>query len=110
MFTLDISVLLLSGLMLSTGNHASVDMIRIPTGCLWCRWSFAPRGVLPAEVPASVSRRRMSLNGWNGMLRWLGLGLLLGTGFGSVAWAQGSTRFDGQYEVDPERETAAAAC
>ncbi|SRR6266404_8283017 len=31
------------------------------------------------------------------MLRWLGLGLLLGTGLGSVAWAQGSTKFDGQY-------------
>lgn len=31
------------------------------------------------------------------MLKWLGLGLLLSAGFGSVAWAQGSTRFDGQY-------------
>jgi hypothetical protein len=31
------------------------------------------------------------------MLRWLGLGLLLGTGLGSIAWAQGSARFDGQY-------------
>lgn len=31
------------------------------------------------------------------MLRWLGLALLLGTGLGSVAWAQGSARFDGQY-------------
>ena len=31
------------------------------------------------------------------MLRSLGLGLLLGTGLGSVAWAQGSARFDGQY-------------
>jgi hypothetical protein len=31
------------------------------------------------------------------MLRWLGLGLLLGTGIGSIAWAQGSTKFDGQY-------------
>ena len=31
------------------------------------------------------------------MLRWLGLGLLLGTGLGSVAWAQDSARFDGQY-------------
>jgi hypothetical protein len=31
------------------------------------------------------------------MLRRLGLGLLLGTGLGSVAWAQGSARFDGQY-------------
>jgi len=31
------------------------------------------------------------------MLRWLGLGLLLGTGLGSIAWAQGLARFDGQY-------------
>ena len=31
------------------------------------------------------------------MLRWLGLGILLGTGLGSVAWAQSSTKFDGQY-------------
>jgi len=31
------------------------------------------------------------------MLRWLGLGLLLGTGFGSVASARGSAKFDGQY-------------
>ena|SRR5215469_1792177 len=31
------------------------------------------------------------------MLRALGLGLLLGTGLWSVAWAQGSTKFDGQY-------------
>ncbi len=31
------------------------------------------------------------------MLKWLGLGLLLATGLGSVAWAQGSARFDGQY-------------
>jgi hypothetical protein len=37
------------------------------------------------------------LNGKNGMLRWLGLGLLLGTGLGSAAWAQGSAKFDGQY-------------
>ncbi|MBV8505387.1 MAG: hypothetical protein JOZ11_06220 [Alphaproteobacteria bacterium] len=36
-------------------------------------------------------------NGKNGMVRWLGLGLLLGTGLASVAWAQGSTKFDGQY-------------
>jgi hypothetical protein len=35
--------------------------------------------------------------GRNGMLRWLGLGLLLGAGIGSIAWAQGSARFDGQY-------------
>jgi hypothetical protein len=39
------------------------------------------------------------------MLRWLGLGLVLGAGLGNVAWAQGTTRgttqgttqFDGQY-------------
>ena len=31
------------------------------------------------------------------MLRWLGLGLLLVAGLGSVAWAQGSAAFDGQY-------------
>ena len=31
------------------------------------------------------------------MLRWLGLGLLLSTGLGSVAWAHGSAKFDGQY-------------
>jgi hypothetical protein len=38
-----------------------------------------------------------NLNGKIGMLRWLRLGLLLGMGLGSVAWAQGSTQFDGQY-------------
>ena len=31
------------------------------------------------------------------MLRLLGLGLVLGTGLANVAWAQGSTKFDGQY-------------
>jgi hypothetical protein len=31
------------------------------------------------------------------MLKWLGLGLLLGAGLASGAWAQGSARFDGQY-------------
>ena len=31
------------------------------------------------------------------MLRLLGLGLVLGTGLSSVAWAQGSIKFDGQY-------------
>ena len=35
--------------------------------------------------------------GKNGMLRCLRLGLLLGTGLGSVAWAQGVAKFDGQY-------------
>ena len=31
------------------------------------------------------------------MLRWLGLGLMLCTGLGGIAWAQGSAKFDGQY-------------
>ena len=31
------------------------------------------------------------------MLRSLGLGLLLAAGLGSVAWPQGSAKFDGQY-------------
>ena len=31
------------------------------------------------------------------MVRLLGLGLLLGTGLASVAWAQVSAKFDGQY-------------
>jgi hypothetical protein len=31
------------------------------------------------------------------MLKWQGLGLVLAVALGSVAWAQGSTRFDGQY-------------
>ena len=31
------------------------------------------------------------------MRKWLGLGILLGAGLGSVAWAQGSAGFDGQY-------------
>jgi hypothetical protein len=31
------------------------------------------------------------------MLRTLVLGLLLGSGLGGVAWAQGSAKFDGQY-------------
>jgi len=31
------------------------------------------------------------------VLGWLGLGLLLGTGLASLAWAQGSAKFDGQY-------------
>lgn len=31
------------------------------------------------------------------MLRLVGLGVLLGTGLASVAWAQASARFDGQY-------------
>jgi len=35
--------------------------------------------------------------GKNGMLRYLGLGLMLGTGLGSAASAQGSVKFDGHY-------------
>ena len=31
------------------------------------------------------------------MLRCVGLGLLLGVGLASAAWAQGSAKFDGQY-------------
>src|SRR5271167_1062763 len=31
------------------------------------------------------------------MLRWLGLGLLLGAELGGVAWAQNLAAFDGQY-------------
>jgi hypothetical protein len=41
--------------------------------------------------------RERNRNGKNGVLRWLGLAFLLGTGVGSVAWAQGSAKFDGQY-------------
>ena len=42
------------------------------------------------------------------MLRSLGLGLLIGTGLGSVAWAQGSAKFDGQYmgELTLTKETS----
>lgn len=31
------------------------------------------------------------------MLKWLGLGFVLGAALGSAAWAQGSIKFDGQY-------------
>jgi hypothetical protein len=40
---------------------------------------------------------KRNLNGKYGMQRWRALGLLLGTGLGSVALAQGSAKFDGQY-------------
>jgi hypothetical protein len=33
----------------------------------------------------------------NGMVKWLGLSLLLGAALGNPAWAQGSAKFDGQY-------------
>jgi hypothetical protein len=36
-------------------------------------------------------------DGTNRVLRWLGLGFLLGAALGGVAWAQGSAKFDGQY-------------
>jgi hypothetical protein len=44
-----------------------------------------------------MSARGRNLFGKDGMLRLLGLGLVLGAGLGSVAWAQGSAGFDGQY-------------
>ena len=31
------------------------------------------------------------------MLKWQGLGILLGAVLANIAWAQGSTQFDGQY-------------
>jgi hypothetical protein len=31
------------------------------------------------------------------MVKWLGLGFLLGMGLTSIAWAQGPPQFDGQY-------------
>ena len=37
------------------------------------------------------------MDGKNRMLRWLGLGLLLGSGLASLASAQGWGKFDGQY-------------
>src|SRR5580704_1993842 len=51
-------------------------------------------GKVASYVVCSSKRKP---NRANGMLKWLGLSLLLGAGCGSVAWAQGSTRFDGQY-------------
>ncbi len=47
--------------------------------------------------PCGRDSSKRNLNGNNAMRRWLGLGLLLGAGLGSVAWAQDSARFDGQY-------------
>jgi hypothetical protein len=44
-----------------------------------------------------MSTRGRNLFEKNGMLRGLGLGLVLGAGLGSTAWAQGSAGFDGQY-------------
>jgi hypothetical protein len=50
-----------------------------------------------ADGASVVVTCERNLNGKNVMLRWLGLGLLLGTGLGGVAWAQGLAQFDGQY-------------
>ena len=55
------------------------------------------RAALVAHRALLVVTWKRNLNGKIGMLRWLGLGLLLGTGLGSAAWAQGSAKFDGQY-------------
>jgi hypothetical protein len=41
--------------------------------------------------------RRLCRKWENRILKWLGLSLLLGAALGDVAWAQGSTKFDGQY-------------
>ncbi len=61
--------------------------------------SFHPEHNRACSVSAlwSLVLRQTHGHRENGMLKWLGLGLLLGTGFGSVAWAQGSAKFDGQY-------------
>jgi hypothetical protein len=47
----------------------------------------------------ALNRRRLKprLRQRNGMRSWLGLGLLLGSGLGSTAWAGGVADFDGQY-------------
>jgi hypothetical protein len=49
-----------------------------------------------SELLLFVTCKR-NLNGKSGMLRSLGLSLLLGIALGGVAWAQGSAKFDGQY-------------
>jgi hypothetical protein len=56
--------------------------------------SAAVGGIL--QVRVSVTRRR-NPDRENGMLRWLGLGLLLGIGVAGDARAQGLAQFDGQY-------------
>jgi hypothetical protein len=52
-----------------------------------------PRGWLGFVLLAS----ERNLNGKNGMLKRLGLGLLFAVGIAGAAAAQGWTRFDGQY-------------
>ena len=71
--------------------HAGCNAGIILRGADACNIGNSPNGAL-----LFVTCKR-NLNGKNGMLRWLGLGLLLGTGIGSVAWAQGPAKFDGQY-------------
>jgi hypothetical protein len=56
-----------------------------------------PRPPILVDAQTNVWWRAGGLNRKNGMLRSLGLGLLLGAGLGSVAWAQSSAKFDGQY-------------
>ena len=53
--------------------------------------------IVPGNRALSVVASNRNLNGKNGTLRWLGLGLLFCTGLGSSAWAQASAKFDGQY-------------
>ena len=56
------------------------------------------RGLAAALLSAGhAAVQVVKLSGKNRVLRLLGLSLLLGTGLGSVAWAQVSSKFDGQY-------------
>ena len=56
----------------------------------------SPRGTTLKGVPDIDARSTRGAN-VDRMLRRQGLGLLLGTVLANVAWAQGSTKFDGQY-------------
>ena len=69
-------------------------MTRLPL-CSIANRQEARRIIRPRALLVVIWKR--NLNGKIGMLRWLGLGLLLGMELGSVAWAQGSAKFDGQY-------------